>query len=305
MAPLATGTDTACSVRTPASLCGIVGLKTTVGRVSRFGVYPLSSTLDSVGPLARTVEDAAVMLSVMQGPDPQDPSTRGVMPLDVLSTLADGAAGLRVGVAEGLLFEDLDADVERAVRAAVDVFVALDARVEAFDFEEARAIMAQPSVISVVEGYAQNAEFLERQPELLDPVVRERMRPGADVPAVAYRRALDGLEPLRAAAARRFDRFDVVLAPTVMIPALPVATVDLDVDGYLAFAGRYLRNCFVGNLLNLCGASVPCGSTADGLPVGLMIYGRAFREDLVLRAARAFETAGVWAGRRPDLGWIS
>ncbi len=303
MTVLATGTDTACSVRTPAALCGIVGLKTTVGRISRAGVYPLSRTLDSVGPIARSVEDAALLFTAMQGTDPADASTAGVDALDVLTALRSGATGLRVAIAEGLLFEELDPEVEQAVRASAEVFRELGAHVDSLEFGEARAVMARPSVISQVEGYAVNAASLRERPEDLDPVVRDRMSPGGEVSALAYRNALDALLPLRNQAARRFDDVDVMLAPTTMIPAAPVDDVDRDFDTYMGYAGRYLRNCFVGNLLNLCGVSVPCGFTREGLPVGLMIYARPFREDLALRAAHAFEQATAWHRQRPDLRW--
>lgn len=303
LTPLATGTDTACSVRAPAALCGVVGLKTTVGRISRHGVYPLSTTLDSVGPLARTVEDAACLFDLMQGPDVGDPSTAHVATLDVLRTLQDGVAGMRVGIAEGLLFEDLDPEVERAVRGCADVFRDLGATVTSVDFTEAGAVMATPSVISQVEGYTVNAAHLEQQPQELDPVVRERMAPGGEVTAVDYRRALDALVPLREQAERRFDVVDVLLAPTCMIAAMPVNEVDRDFQTYMSYAGRYLRNCFVGNLLNLCAVSVPCGFTAAGLPIGLMIYARVFREDTALRVAQAFEQVAGWHSTRPDLDW--
>lgn len=303
LTPLATGTDTACSVRTPAALCGVAGLKTTVGRISRAGVFPLSTTLDSVGPLARTVEDAAALLTILQGPDAADPATVGVPPLDVLSTLRGGARGLRIGVSRGLLFEDLDPEVEAAVHAAARVLDSLGAHVVDIEFPEAAEVMATPSVISQVEGYTVNAERLERTPELLDPVVRERMRPGGSVSAVAYRAALDALLPLRQRAARRFHQVDLLLAPTCMIPAAPVDAVDVDFATYMRYAGRYLRNCFVGNLLNLCGISVPCGFTGDGRPIGLMLYAAPFREDLVLRGAFAYQQATDWHERRPDLSW--
>lgn len=304
LATLGTGTDTACSVRTPAALCGIVGLKTTVGRVSRAGVYPLSGTLDSVGSLGRTVEDAATMFDLMQGPDAADPSTRAVVPLDVLTTLHDGVRGMRVGFAEGMMFEDLDHEVEHAVRITADVFKDLGANVTHLEFTEAAEVMARPSVISLAEGYAHNAALIEAQPGRLDPVVRNRMQPGREVSAVDYRVALDALTPLRERAARRFDAVDVLLAPTCMLPARPLEEVDRDFETYMGFAGRYLRNCFVGNLLNLCAVSVPCGFTSYGLPIGLMIYARPFREDIALRVAHAFEQAVVWRDAHPPLGWL-
>ena len=304
LAAVATGTDTACSVRTPAALCGIVGLKTTVGRVSRAGVHPLSATLDSVGPLARRVEDAALMFDALQGEDTGDSTTVGVRSLDVLTTLRAGVRGLRVGVAEGWLFEEVEPAVERAVREAAQVLADLGAVVSSVEFTEAAEVMSRPSPVSMVEGYAVNGAFIESQPELLDPVVRDRMAPGGDIPAVAYRRALDDLEPLRASAARRFDQFDVLLGPTCPLAAAPVEAVDQGFDTYMDFGRRYLQNCFPGNLLRLCGISVPCGFTEQGLPIGLMLYGAPFREDMVLRVAQAFEDATAWHRQQPDLSWI-
>lgn len=303
MTPLATGTDTACSVRTPAALCGVVGLKTTVGRISRAGVHPLSGTLDSIGPLGRSVEDVALLFTAMQGPDAADPSTAGVGPLDALTTLKDGVKGLRIAFAEGLLFEQLDSHVEGAVRACGDVLVGLGAQVSSLEFTPAADVMATPSVISQVEGYAINRARLEEQPEDIDPVVLERMRPGRDVKAVEYRRQLDALIPLRRQAERVFDRVDVLLAPTCMWPAVPVADVDENFETYMRYAYGYLRNCFVGNLLDLSAVSVPCGFTPEGLPIGLMIYARPFHEHLALRVAHAYEAATAWHERVPDLGW--
>jgi aspartyl-tRNA(Asn)/glutamyl-tRNA(Gln) amidotransferase subunit A len=305
LAPCATGTDTACSVRTPAALCGIVGLKTTVGRVSRAGVYPLSSTLDSVGPLTRRVVDAAHLLTAMMGPDPRDASTVNVDAIDLMASLHSGVAGLRIGMAEGLLFEDVDPEVEHAVRGCAAVFADLGAVVTPVDFPEARAVMTKPSIISQVEGYAVNAAHLEGRPGDLDPVVLNRMRPGRDVRAVDYRNALDDLRPLRHSAAARFDTIDALLAPTCVISAQPLCDVDRDFETYMKFAGRYLRNCFVGNLLNLCGVSLPCGFTSKGLPIGLMIYAKPFREDTALRVAHAFECATRYHEQHPDLSWTT
>ncbi len=228
LTPLATGTDTACSVRTPAALCGVVGLKTTVGRISRAGVYPLSGTLDSVGPIGRSVRDVAQVFMAMQGADPADRSTIGVAPLDVLATLDDGVDGLRVGFAEGLLFEDLDADVERTVRACSAVFEELGAKVSSVGFGAAAEVMARPSVISLVEGYVVNAALLEQRPGDLDPVVRDRMLPGGIVRAIDYRRALNALVPLRRQHAGRRSRSSAsmpTLLPTCSLPGAICATV--------------------------------------------------------------------------------
>jgi aspartyl-tRNA(Asn)/glutamyl-tRNA(Gln) amidotransferase subunit A len=299
LVPLATGTDTACSVRTPAALCGVVGLKTTVGRVSRTGIHPLSTTLDSVGPITRTVRDAALLFDLLQGPDPRDPTTQGVAPIDVLSALDAGVKGARIGIAEGLLFEEIDAEVEHAVRDAASVFRELGARAESTHFAPAATALARPNVISLVEGYAANRTLLETVPEQLDPFILERLRSALEVRAVDYRAALAALPALRDDAARHFERYDVLLAPTCALPARPVSTIDQDFTIHMTFADRYRRNCLVGNLLDLCGISVPCGFTRDGLPIGLMIYGARFREDLILRVAQAYESATRWSLKRP------
>jgi len=143
LVPMALGTDTGGSVRVPAALCGIVGLKTTVGRISRAGVYPLSGTLDSVGPITRSVEDAALVYQALQGSDPRDESTAGVVWHDTLRGLKDGVKGLRIAFGETIFFDDVDPEIERAIREAGQVF---------------RALGAQPSSVAVPEVAAAWAE---------------------------------------------------------------------------------------------------------------------------------------------------
>ncbi|MGF1525740.1 MAG: amidase [Candidatus Competibacterales bacterium] len=304
LAPVATGSDTACSVRGPAALCGVVGLKTTVGRISRAGVFPLSPTLDSVGPLALTVEDAALIFDALQGIDLQDPSTCGIDPIDVLQGLDAGVRGLRLGLVEDPFFLDLDPEVDRAVRASLDVFKDLGARVESVAFPQAAAALDLPVFPSGVEGAALNAERLDRQLDLIDPVVKGRMLPNREALAVDYFTTLQTLQRLRRESAAAWVGVDALVVPTMPLPPLPLATVESDVETYLSYAKRYLRNCYVGNLLDWCGVSLPCGFTQQGLPVGLMVYARPFAEDMALRVARAFEAATPWHDRHPDLSWL-
>lgn len=304
MAPMGMGSDTACSVRGPAALCGVVGLKTTVGRISRHGVFPLSSTLDSIGPLTRSVEDAALVYTALQGPDPGDPATLGVEPCDVLGSLAGGVKGLRLAFPEGALFADIDPEVEQAVRNSGAVFEELGARVESFQFNEAAGALALPLSVSMVEGCVFNAERLDLAFDRLDPAVGERMILGRKLAAVDYFAVLQDMARLRAALPETLRDVDALLAPTSMVPALPVAEVDADLDTYMKYAKVYMRNCLVGNLLDLTAVSLPCGFTAKGLPIGLMVYASPGREDIALRVAHAFERATGWHRRRPDLGWI-
>src|SRR5262245_29619059 len=163
LVPMALGSDTAGSVRLPASLCGTVGLKTTVGRVSRAGVYPLSFTLDSVGPLTRTVEDAALVYQAMQGIDARDETTTGVLAPDALVRLGAGVRGLRLALPETFFFDDVDPEVDRAVRATADVFRSLGASVESMKVPEAEEAMAnqQRAFATAAEACVYNARFLD------------------------------------------------------------------------------------------------------------------------------------------------
>ncbi|HUJ74730.1 MAG TPA: amidase, partial [bacterium] len=305
LAPMGLGSDTGGSIRLPAGLCGTVGLKTTVGRISRAGIYPLSFTLDSAGPLCRSVEDAALVHQALIGEDLRDESTLGVAPQDVLRGLRAGVQGLRLAFAETVFFENCDAETARAVREAGRVLADLGATVTSIPFPEAReALELNPKgMISAVEGYAQNKHWMENCFDALDPVVAQRMRNGKGFSGPDYFLGLRRMAQVRAQALETLAHVDALLVPTSPLPALPVAQVDASVDTYMGYATQYARNTFVGNLLNLCGLSVPCGWTSLGLPIGLMIYCKPFQEDILLRIGHAYEQATPWHERRPDLSW--
>jgi aspartyl-tRNA(Asn)/glutamyl-tRNA(Gln) amidotransferase subunit A len=308
LVPMALGTDTGGSVRIPAALCGVVGLKTTVGQVSRAGVFPLSWTFDSVGPLARSVEDAAQVYQAMRGHDPADTSTHHTAPYaDVLSRLKDGVRGLRLGFAESVFWDGADPEVARAVRACGEVLSGLGAHVDSIPFPEAQeALAVDPrGVISAVEaGLEHHARLGERIDEY-DPVVQIRLRPMQDASGQEYLRALRAHSALRERAQRALGDVEALLAPTTMIPSLPVAEVDASLDTYRLWNPRYSRNTRVGNMLGLCSLTVPCGFTTKGLPIGLMITGKAFDEATILRVGYAYEQATDWHRRRPDLSWVA
>ncbi len=306
LAAFALGTDTGGSVRIPAALCGITGLKPTVGRVSRAGVYPLSATLDSVGPLTRDARDAALVYEALRGEDPLDESTLGRPAQDTLASLDAGASGLRVALAESPAFwEEVDPDVATAVRKTLEPFQQLGANVTQVPFEaadEARELNPRGLVIAA-EAYRVNRELLETQLDELDPIVATRMVTGGLVSAADYLQANADWKAAGARAAQALADVDVLLCPTTAIAARPVAEVDADLETYTRHNVLYLRNTAIGNILGLTGISVPCGRTDDGLPIGLMLYARPFAEDLALRAARAFQGATRWHRARPDLGW--
>ena len=306
LAPMALGSDTGGSVRIPASLCGIVGLKSTVGRISRAGVYPLSWSLDSVGSLTRSVEDAALIYQCLQGHDFNDETTWGLHPQDVLKGLKRGVRGLRLAFAETVFWEDTDPEVERAVRECGRVFEELGAPVKSIEFPEAREALQLNSqgLIIVAEAYTLNKKWLEDHFDQLDPVVAYRMIRGKEVSAGDYLQNVLEWKRLRIEASDSLRDVDVLLVPATAITALPVAEVDKNEDVYSQTNLSYLRNTSIGNILNLCGLALPCGFTKQGLPIGLMLYGKSFQEDLVLRAGYAFQQATDWHRRTPDLSWV-
>ncbi|MFL5444798.1 MAG: amidase [Myxococcales bacterium] len=305
LAPVGLGTDTGGSVRIPAALCGIVGLKTTVGRVSRAGVYPLSFSLDSVGVIARCVEDAGLVYQQIAGPDEADETTLGVPPEDALSELRAGVKGLRLAVVEEPFFDCVDPEIVRAVRDTVSVFEGLGAQVRSLGFPEAveaQKLNIRGGVIAP-EAYTVNRKFVEGRYDELDPVIRERMRNGATVSAPDYFEMTRRWAALRRDARRSLADVDAFLVPTTMIPPLPSARLATDLTEYARRNVEYLRNNAIGNILGLCGLSVPCGFTGQGFPIGLLIYGKPFAERTILRVGYAYERATSWHERTPDLSW--
>jgi aspartyl-tRNA(Asn)/glutamyl-tRNA(Gln) amidotransferase subunit A len=306
LVPMALGTDTGGSVRVPAALCGIVGLKTTVGRVSRAGVYPLCWTLDSVGPITRSVEDAAIVYQAMQGADARDESTAGVGTHDTLRGLKGGVKGLRIAFAETTFFDDVEAEVERAVRDSGSVFQSLGAQVSNIEIPEVAAAWAEQKrpLLIAAEACALNRELLDKHLDQLDPVIGPRMLAGRKLSAPDYFALLRRFAQLREELRWTLRDVDAVIVPTTMAPAWPLDTIDKSYETYLDYNMRVHRNTGIGNLLDLCGVSVPCGLTSAGLPIGLMIYAKPFAEDVALRVAYAYEQATEWHTKHPDLSWV-
>ena len=310
LVPVALGTDTGGSVRIPACLTGITGLKTTVGQVSRAGVYPLSWSLDSVGPLCNSAADAATLFRELQGADQADPSTRDYRPQNVSAvSKAPGAnpRGLRVAIANGLFFEDTEPAISQAVRDAGDQFAALGARVEEIDFglaAKARALNPKGLIIAA-EAYAVNRDLVDKHLEQLDPWVAPRVLAGKEINAADYAHLQNQWQQLRSEAMTALAATDILLAPTTPISAQPLTKVTANPASYTEHNLAYLRNTTVGNILNLCGLSVPCGETPTGMPIGLMIYAKPFCEADALRAGIAYQQATQFHRRTPDLSWVN
>ena len=303
LAPIAIGSDTGGSVRIPASFCGLVGLKTTFGRISNRGVLPLDSRLDSIGPLVRCVQDAAVLYQSMVGADPEDPDTWGQPADDVVEEMEGDVACMRICLPREYFWEDVDAEVEAALKASVQVFADMGVYVDEISLEELDdlAQLRARGSMTAVETYLNLGKDLEERQELFDPIVSTRMLDGREMPAHEYLGLRRDLEDLRRRAQAALGNVDALLTPTTPFPALPVEEVDQE-EEYWRVNGLCLRNTSAANMLGLCAISLPCGFTRGGLPIGLQLIARPFEEARLLRLAFAYEQATDWSSHHPDLG---
>ncbi len=293
----AIGTDTGGSIRLPASFCGIVGLKPTVQRVSRAGVVPLSWTLDSIGPLARGVMDAAYVFDAIAGFDAADAATHDVPAfVPCAESLHGEVGGLRVGIVRDPFFDGAEGEVIERVEAAAAQLEGLGVMVEEMVLPEAREelnaeLEGKGSVsIMCVEGFACHEHTLSSRGDEVDSRIRERIEVGKDIPSVTYARALTEQVRLRTQVVDRMQHFDAILAPTTLYPAPLIEEVSR--------APARLTTRLV-NYLGLCAVSIPCGFTENGLPVGLQLIGKPFNERTLLNLALAYERQTEWHLRIP------
>ena len=290
--PWAIGTDTGGSVRLPASWCGLSGLKTTIGRVSTYGILPLSPTLDTPGPLARSVEDAALLYQVMQGPDPLDPRTCGIMPSDPLPTLRRGVRGLRLARMPGAEREGVDREVLVAYDGALESLARLGAEIVSTElpcrFADYTALTAR---IIGAEGYSWIGDLIDDMSLPIDEAVRPRIAAGRGIAARDYLAALCDREEAKRRFAETFADADALLKPTTQTPAIPLDAVDQTTT-----PAHFTR--FV-NFLDLCALALPNGFTAAGLPISLQIVCRGYDEATALRIGWAYQQASDWHERRP------
>jgi aspartyl-tRNA(Asn)/glutamyl-tRNA(Gln) amidotransferase subunit A len=297
MVGLAMGSDTAGSIRLPATFCGIVGLKPTYGVISRRGVVPLSFTLDHAGPLTRSVEDCALAMQVLAGHDPGDPgSAREAVP-DYSADLRKGVAGLTIGRARAYDIEaGVDAEVMAAVDAAAEQWRALGATIVDVVLPSKQRMDACIQTILIAEGFAIHGEWLRTRPQDYGRVTRERLMMGAFV---------TGAEYVQAQRLRRIitAQVDAVLAgcDAILCAGNPTAAPRLvDVD-----EGPFRKSHPITGPFNATGhpaLALPCGFSAAGLPLGLQLIGRNYGEAMLFRIAQAYEQAAGWVARRPELG---
>jgi aspartyl-tRNA(Asn)/glutamyl-tRNA(Gln) amidotransferase subunit A len=287
------GTDTAGSIREPAALCGCVGLKPTYGRVSSRGVIALSLSLDHVGPLAATVEDAAIVLQAIAGYDADDITMADVPLMDYISAMREGAKSLRVGVPRAYFFDDLDPEVASAMEHALRGISTLVAGIK-----EVQLDVPADRTLQMAESYAHHAENVAKNPELYQPETLRRIRSGERVSAAEYIQRRRELEEARRSIVRIFADVDVLVTPTMPMPAPAITDLRADPAALRPAELKLLRNTRPFNVWGLPAISVPCGLTQSGLPIGLQIAGPHWREDLVLQLAHAYEQATAWHKRR-------
>ena len=290
----ALGTDTGGSIRTPASYCGVVGLKATYGLVSIRGIIPLLVSLDHCGPLTRTVGDAAVMLQVLAGYDRLDIASVEHAPENYVAAMAAPVKGLRVGVARAPFFDLLDDDVATATDAALKTIGSLTGSMR-------DVVLPSTSDINLgAEMYAYHEALFARMPGRYQIPTRRNLQNGANAKAADYVRGRWALERLRRTIDDSFTDVDVVVLPTRRHTP---RTVDASVQREETDVPRNpeLENTGAFNTYGVPAISVPCGVTSTGLPVGLMIAGPRFAEGRVLALARAFERATEWHTKRPPI----
>jgi aspartyl-tRNA(Asn)/glutamyl-tRNA(Gln) amidotransferase subunit A len=294
----ALGSDTAGSIRQPAAYCGLAGLKPTYGLVSARGVIPLSWSLDHVGPLARTVEDSAILLQAIAGYDPEDTASISMKIPDYAAALRMSPATLRLGVAREFFFEGLDAEIERAMSEALTVLKRLtasmkDVKVSASTQEQLR------STVRLAEAYAYHAKMMAATPDLYQPETLARLRPAKDVDTVTYIQARRELEHTRRTIGQIFQSVDALITPTSPILPPAIAEFPADRNGSADFVSRNIRDTSPFDVYGWPTISVPCGFSSSGLPIGLQISAALGQDARVLQLAHAYEQATDWHNRRP------
>jgi aspartyl-tRNA(Asn)/glutamyl-tRNA(Gln) amidotransferase subunit A len=296
MAPAALGTDTGGSIRIPASLCGVVGLKPTYGRTSLRGIFPLSWNLDHAGPLTKTARDAAMLLQVLAGYDQEDPASIDTPVDDYLTDLEAGIWGWRIALAVGEYIEGADPQVLRAVREAAEHLRGMDVKVTEVEVPWLRESAVANGLMTTADGAAFHRARLKEQPDWFGADVRMRLETGAGYTSTEYALARRTQSEARRQAEQLFEEFDLLLLPTT-----PSAAPLIEGSDAIEQARQLTRFTAPFNLTGMPAISMPCGFTQEGLPIGLQMVAGAWQEARLLRAARAWEGERGTEERRPAL----
>lgn len=303
------GSDTGGSIRQPASHCGVVGLKPTYGRVSRYGLVAFASSLDQIGPITRNVTDAAVLMNILSGYDPSDSTSAPELAPDHTLNIQDGVKGLKIGLPREYFVEGLDPEVEKAVRAAVDTLTGLGAEVREVSLPHTEYGVAAYYIVAPAEassnlarydgvkyGFrAENARslmdmYLETRSNGFGPEVTRRIMIGTYVLSAGYydayyRKATQVRALIRRDFEEAFDQVDVLACPVSPIPAFKIG--EMTDDPLTMYLTDVFTLCI--NMAGIPGLSIPCGQTSQGLPIGLQLLGDYFQEPLLLKTGYAYE----------------
>ena len=306
--PLSIGTDTGGSIRGPAAACGIVGLKQTYGRISRFGVTTLSWTLDHAGPMTRTAWDAAAMLGAIAGPDPRDPTAANEPVPDYLAALTPEVAGLRIGVPVSGFVEAATEEVQEAVHTAIGLLSADGAETVEVSVPHAQLAGSAGWIVAMAEAATFHEKRLAEQPEDLDPLVRERLEVAKFYPATDYIKALRVRTILQREMAEVFRQCDVMIVPSSFSPADPLRSEEAARSDVRAGANpdevtSRPGNTFIGNMTGYPGLTMGCGFSAEApaRPLALQIYGPPFAEARLLQVAHAYQERTAWHEELPPI----
>ena len=298
----ALGSDTGGSIRMPAHFCGVTGLKTTVGRVSRAGAMPLSQSLDTVGPLAQSAEDCALLMGLMAGADPQD-STAVAMPVpDYMAATKGSLKGMRIGVPTAFYVDDLDSEVARVLDETIAVFKREGADIVQVELPDQRQLSSASQLVLAAEAAVFHKRWLIERPQDYGPQVLMRLHNGLAIPAITYLEAMRWRGPALSAHMAAVDGVDAVIAPVSPIPAPTITESDVgngpDAEAVIQRITRFTRPV---NYLGLPSLSIPSGFTRSGLPVGMQLIGRSFDEATLLQIGAAFQRATDYHARVPQL----
>jgi aspartyl-tRNA(Asn)/glutamyl-tRNA(Gln) amidotransferase subunit A len=298
----ALGSDTGGSVRMPAHFCGVTGLKTTVGRVSRAGAMPLSQSLDTVGPLAQSAEDCALLMGLMAGADPEDPTAVNLPVPDYVAATKGSLKGIRIGVPTAFYVDDLDSEVARVLDETVATLKREGAEIAKVELPDQRQLASASQLVLAVEAAAFHKRWMIERLEDYGAQVRMRLENGLAVPAVTYLEAIRWRGPALSAHNAAVAGVDAVIAPVSPIPAPTIAESDVGGGpGAEAVIQRLTRFTRPVNYLGVPSLSIPSGFARNGLPVGMQLIGRSFDEATLLRIGAAFQRATDFHARVPKL----
>jgi aspartyl-tRNA(Asn)/glutamyl-tRNA(Gln) amidotransferase subunit A len=302
--PGALGTDTGGSIRLPSAVNGCVGIRPTIGRVSNFNVVPLAWSMDTVGPMARTVADVAAILSVIAGHDAQDGGTDTRPVPDYLAGIDGGVRGLRVGIVSDYFFSHLQEPVRKAVLEALDELVRQGAELREVDIRNIHGNISAQLTIESVEPSTYHRRWLRERPQDYGDDVRSLLEMGEMYTGTQYLQAQRYRTILRQEFIGAFQDVDVFICPTLPFVATPVGETKVVIVAGVEedMLSAIMQYTGVASLTGLPSMSVPCGFSADGLPIGMQIIGRPFDERTIFRVGYAYQAVTGWHQREPSMG---